>query len=94
MNVERIVSEILLKNGIRLDVAWKRESVGSLEVVIADSVAVVVGLELEEDAIEKILEIGNIHTVVFLEDGFEGKDALKANTFFTCKKASITMKTV
>ena len=94
MNVERIVSEILLKNGVRLDAVWKRESVGSLEVIIAESVAVVVSLDLDEDSVDKILTIGNIHTVVFLEDGFEGKDALKANTFFTCKKANITMKTV
>jgi adenine-specific DNA-methyltransferase len=94
INVDRIAAEILLKNGIRLDAAWKREVVGSLEVVIADSVAIVTGLDLSEDSVEKILTIGNIHTVVFLEDGFEGKDALKANTFFTCKKANITMKTV
>ena len=94
MNVERIVLEILLKNGVRLDAAWKRKTVGSLEIVIADNVAIVVSLELEENAIDEILKIGNIHTVVFLEDGFEGKDALKANTFFSCKKANISMKTV
>jgi adenine-specific DNA-methyltransferase len=92
-NVESIAAEILLKNGVRLDVSWKRQSVSSLEIIIADSVAVVVGLELDEESIERILNIENIHTLVFLEDGFEGKDALKANTFFACKKANITMKT-
>ena len=94
LSVERIAAEILLKNGVRLDVEWERKKIGSLEVVIAESVAVVVGLELEKDLVEKILAIGNIHTIVFLEDGFEGKDALKANTFFSCKKANISMKTV
>jgi adenine-specific DNA-methyltransferase len=94
LNVERIASEILLKNGVRLDAVWKRESIGSIEVVVAENVAVVVSLDLDQESIDKILTIGNTHTVVFLEDGFEGKDALKANTFFTCKKANITMKTV
>jgi adenine-specific DNA-methyltransferase len=93
LNVENIAAEILLKNGVRLDVSWKRQLIGSLEIVIADSVAVVVGLELDKESIERILNIENIHTLVFLEDGFEGKDALKANTFFACKKANITMKT-
>jgi hypothetical protein len=94
LNVENIAAEILLKNGVRLDVSWKRQSIGSLEIVIADSVAVVVGLQLQDELVEKILKIEDIHTIIFLEDGFEGKDALKANTFFACKKSNITMKTV
>ena len=94
LNVERISTEVLIKNGVRLDVAWERRKVKGLDVVIADKVAVVVGLDLQEDSVEKLLKIENIHTIVFLEDGFEGKDALKANTFFSCKKANITMKTV
>lgn len=94
LDVEKIAVEILLKNGVRLDAHWQRLSVGSSEIVLADNVAVVVAIDLEEDSVNKILQIDNLHTVVFLEDGFEGKDALKANTFFTCKKANITMKTV
>jgi adenine-specific DNA-methyltransferase len=94
LNVESIAAEVLLKNGVRLDASWKRQKIRTLEVVIAESVAVIVGLELDEDSIEEILELESIHTIVFLEDGFEGKDALKANTFFACKKANVTMKTV
>ena len=94
LSVENIAAEVLLKNGVKLDAAWKRQLIKSLEIVIADSVVVVVGLKIEEDSVEEILRLPGIHTVVFLEDGFEGKDALKANTFFACKKANITMKTV
>lgn len=94
LSIENIATEILLKNGVRLDVPWERHRIESVEIVIAGYVAVVGGLELKKELIEKILEIKNIHTIVFLEDGFEGKDALKANTFFACKKANITMKTV
>jgi hypothetical protein len=94
LNVENIAAEVLLKNGVKLDAAWKRQLIKTLEIVIADSVAVVVGLELDEDSVKEILNLPSIHTVIFLEDGFEGKDALKANTFFACKKASVTMKTV
>ena len=32
--------------------------------------------------------------VVFLEDGFAGADAVKANTFTNAKNADIVMKTV
>jgi hypothetical protein len=94
LNVENIAAEVLLKNGVKLDAAWKRQLIKTLEIVIADNVAVIVGLKIEEDSVEEILSLPGIHTVVFLEDGFEGKDALKANTFFACKKANITMKTV
>ena len=94
LNVENIASELLLKNGVRLDAQWKRELVGALEVIVADYVAVVVGLDLDKESIEAIFGIANIHTLIFLEDAFEGKDALKANTYFACKKANITMKTV
>ncbi|CAN2210508.1 DNA methylase N-4/N-6 [Candidatus Nanopelagicaceae bacterium] len=94
INVENIASEILLKNGVKLDAPWKRQTLGALEVVIANNVTVVVGLDLSKESVEAILEIGNIHTLIFLEDAFEGKDALKANTYFACKKANITMKTV
>lgn len=94
LHVENIATEILLKNGVRLDAPWKRLYFGPLKIVIAERVAIVIGLELDEDAIKKILELTDIHTLVFLEDGFDGKDALKANTYFACKKANITMKTV
>jgi adenine-specific DNA-methyltransferase len=94
VNVENIATEVLLKNGVKLDAAWKRQIVKTLEIVIADNVAVVVGLALDEESVEEILKLESLHTVVFLEDGFEGKDALKANTFFACKKSNVTMKTV
>lgn len=94
MNVENIASEILLKNGIKLDAPWRRQTVGALEAVTANNVTVVVGLDLSTESVKAILEIGNTHTLIFLEDAFEGKDALKANTYFACKKANITMKTV
>lgn len=94
LDVENIAAEILLKNGVKLDAPWKRRAIRSLQLIVADNVAIVIGLELDEESIGEILEIREIHTLVFLEDGFEGRDALKANTYFACKKANITMKTV
>ncbi|CAN2190795.1 DNA methylase N-4/N-6 [Candidatus Nanopelagicaceae bacterium] len=94
LNVENIAAEILLKNGVRLDAQWKRQAISSLNLIIADNLAIVIGLELNEESVKEILNIGEFHTIVFLEDGFEGRDALKANTYFACKKANITMKTV
>jgi adenine-specific DNA-methyltransferase len=94
INVENIATEVLLKNGVKFDAVWNRHIIKTLEIVIADNVAVVVGLELEEDSVKQILSLPDIRTIIFLEDGFEGKDALKANTFFACKKINVTMKTV
>ncbi len=94
VNVENIAMEILLKNGVRLDAPWQRRDYGPVKLIVAQSVAVVVGLELSKDTIEKILALKDIHTVVFLEDAFATKDALKANTFFACKNRNLTMKTV
>jgi adenine-specific DNA-methyltransferase len=94
LNVENVAAEILLKNGVRLDVPWTRQEIRSLKLIVADNVAIVIGLDLDEESVTEILNIGGIHTLVFLEDGFEGKDALKANTYFACKKANVTMKTI
>jgi adenine-specific DNA-methyltransferase len=60
---------------------------------VSDEVAVAVGSELDEPAIDEILALG-VRVVVFLEDDFAGKDAVKANAFTRARDAGITMKTV
>ena len=57
LNVEDIAAEILLKNGVKLDAPWKRQAIRSLKLIIADNVAIVIGLELDEDSVKEILEI-------------------------------------
>ena len=92
-DVDGLATELLLKNGIPLEAKWTRHKIDASQVVLAEHVAVVISLEITEAIVSQILSIENIHTVVFLEDAFSGKDALKANTYFACKKANLSMKT-
>lgn len=94
MNIENIATEILLKNGIRLDAEWKRPKEFGGNVVIAASVAVVATLDVANETLEALIESHKIHTVIFLEDAFISKDDLKANLYFRCKNANVAMKTV
>jgi adenine-specific DNA-methyltransferase len=93
-NPNAIASEVFIKFGVKLDSPWERHLLETNEVIISESVALVVGLQLNESIIAEILRFQNIETLVFLEDAFAGKDAMKANTFFACKKANLNMKTV
>lgn len=91
--MEEIAGEVLLKEGVRLDATWERHQAAGAPVIVADGVAVVMSLELTQEIADAALEL-NPKVVVFLEDGFAGADAVKANTFTNAKNASIVMKTV
>lgn len=91
--LEFIAQEVLLKEGVRLDSMWERHKASGAPVVIADGVAVVMSLEVTQEIADAALALGP-KVVVFLEDGFAGADAVKANTFTNAKSANIVMKTV
>lgn len=92
-NVEAVAAEILVKEGVTLDCELNREYVVSEPLVLADGVAVVQSLELTDEVIEETLKL-NPRVVIFLEDGFAGKDSVKANAFTRARELGITMKTV
>lgn len=94
VNIENLATEILLKNGVRLDAEWARPNEFDGKVVIAASVAVVATLDVRNETLETLIETHKIHTVIFLEDAFISKDDLKANLYFRCKNSNVTMKTV
>lgn len=91
--MENIAQEVLLKEGVRLDAPWERHKAAGAPVIVADGVAVVMSLELTQDIADAALDL-EPRVVVFLEDGFAGADAVKANTFTNAKFAGIVMKTV
>jgi len=62
-------------------------------VVVAGGVAVVLSLDISDLVVAEVLEY-TPRVVVFLEDGFAGNDAVKANAFTNSKNLGITMKTV
>ncbi len=88
-----VAQEVLLREGVRLDRPWATTDLGGAERFASGGVTVVTDLELTEDAIEAAIE-SNPRVLVFLEDAFAAKDALKASAFYACKQAGVTMKTV
>ena len=91
--MEHIAQEVLLREGVRLDSIWNRHKAAGAPVVVADGVAVVMSLALTQEIAEAALAL-EPKVVVFLEDGFAGADAVKANTFTNAKNSNIVMKTV
>jgi adenine-specific DNA-methyltransferase len=90
--VEDIAAEVLLKEGVALHAAWERHTAGGSDVIVADGVAVVASLEITDVVVASALAL-EPRVVVFLEDGFAGKDAVKANAFTNARNRGITMKT-
>lgn len=91
--MESVAQEVLLKEGVRLDATWERHKAAGAPVIIADGVAAVLALDLTQEIADAALEL-KPKVVVFLEDGFAGADAVKANAFTNAKNAGIVMKTV
>jgi len=89
---QAIAAEVLLKEGIALDENWDRINIGDTEVVVAGGVAVVLSDKSDDTLVEAVLQL-KTRVVVFMEDGFAGADAVKANAFTNAKNAGITMKT-
>jgi len=88
-----IATEVLLKEGVPLDTPWSRHAVAGAEIVVADGVAVVLSPAVDMALVEAALAL-KPRVVVFLEDGFAGADAVKANAFNNARNANIAMKTV
>ena len=89
-----IAAEVLLKEGVPLDAPWERHEAGGAPVIIADGVAVVLSLDVTDEIVGRRRSALEPRVVVFLEDGFAGADAVKANAFTNAKNLGITLKTV
>jgi adenine-specific DNA-methyltransferase len=92
-DMNAIASEVLLKEGVPLDARWEHHAASDEAVVVADGVAVVLSLEITHDLVNEVLALSP-RVVVFLEDGFAGRDAVKANAFTNARNLGIAMKTV
>ena len=90
---DAVAAEVLLKEGVALDESWERRRSGGEPVVLAGGVAVILSTQLDDNVTAGALKLG-ARVVVFLEDGFAGADAVKANAFTNAKNAGVTMKTV
>ncbi|WP_088284645.1 site-specific DNA-methyltransferase [Kineosporia sp. A_224] len=91
--MEELAGEVLLKEGVALDAEWARDKADLAEVILADGVAVVLSLEITEAVASAAIAL-KPRVLVFLEDGFAGRDAVKTNAFTNAKNLGITVKTV
>jgi adenine-specific DNA-methyltransferase len=90
--VENVVQEVLLKLGERLDTKQERITLGECTAVRCGATLIVPSLEIDEKIVQEAVTVAT-GVVVFLEDAFAGKDALKANTYFSARSKNIIMKT-
>jgi adenine-specific DNA-methyltransferase len=91
-NSEDIESQISLIQGIRLDQPRISIECAGVPGFRIGSTLILTGLGLTEEAVEEAFA-SDVSTVIFLEDGFAGKDSLKANAFFSAKSKNIIMRT-
>jgi len=91
--LDAVAEEVLLKEGVALDAPWQRRDAAGAEVVLAGHVAVVLTTEITSEVVARAIEL-EASVLVFLEDGFAGRDAVKTNAFTNSKQAGIKMKTV
>jgi adenine-specific DNA-methyltransferase len=87
-----LTQELLLKLGERLDTVTERVALGNHNVVRCGSTLLVPSLKIDETLVKNAIDLAT-GVVVFLEDAFSGKDALKANAFFTAKSSNKILKT-
>jgi hypothetical protein len=93
-NPEAIVSEVLIKSGVRLDETWMRKEFAHVPAVESGGVLVLPSIKLNGDAIEQAIAT-KPKKIVFLEDAFsaDGGDALRANAVFACKRENVVFVT-
>jgi adenine-specific DNA-methyltransferase len=92
-DMHELAAEVLISEGVRLDAPWSWTTAGGANVVVADGVAVVLARDITDSVVSQALAL-EPRVLVFLEDGFAGGDAVKANAYYACQQANITMKTV
>jgi len=92
-DLHAVAAEVLLKEGVPLDSPWEQLQVAGSQVVLSAGVAVVLCVDITHAVVEGALDV-RPRVLVFLEDGFAGRDEVKTNAFTAARNAGITMKTV
>jgi adenine-specific DNA-methyltransferase len=92
-DMDAVLLEVLLKEGVALDRPISRYSIESHPIATSAGVSVVQSTAVDNQVVDASLARGE-RVVVFLEDGFAGRDTVKANAFIRARELGITMKTV
>lgn len=86
-----VASQISLSLGELLSSTWGA-NVGASDVWKIGSTLIATGMSVAPEILSTLQEEG-CSTLAVLEDAFQGRDDLKANLYFACKKANIAFKT-
>lgn len=88
---EWVAAEIALSLGARLDTPWVQLSLTHGSAVQIGNIVVVTTTDLTDDLIDELVDV-DATVLAFLEDGFDGKDSVKANGFSKLKNAKKTVR--
>ena len=89
---QAIAAEIFLKLGVRLDESLLAVGNREYSAFVSSDVMVAPSLNVDFSLFEEAKR-AKCNVIAVREDAFAGKDDLKANLYFACKKANITFKT-
>jgi adenine-specific DNA-methyltransferase len=92
-DMDAVLVEVLLKEGVTLDCSISRDTIGTRPIATSAGVSLVQSTDLDDEVVAGALA-GGQRVVVFLEDGFAGRDTVKANAFTRARELGITMKAV
>lgn len=93
--MDALAQEVLLREGVPVGETWVKSVASGADVIVAGNVAVVLSLDVTKEVVEAALKLAPERGVlVFLEDGFAGRDAVKANAVTDSNKLGIKLKTV
>lgn len=88
-----IVAEVLLKEGVPLNMRWDRRIVAKQSVVISGTLAVCLATASSPELVAGLLDL-DIDKVVVLDKAFEGRDTDKANLLIGAGKLGIQVRAV
>ncbi len=89
-----IVAEVVLKEGVALDLPWRDvDTAGARTVIVGDVLAVCLARSITPEVTDAVLELG-VRRVVMLDAAFADNDEAKSNAFYRLRNADITMRTV
>jgi adenine-specific DNA-methyltransferase len=88
-----IAAEVLLKEGVPLDVPWDRRRAANQHLVVAGKVAVCLAKSSSPELVAALLEL-EVDKIIVLDSAFNGRDTDKANLLIGAGKAGIQVRAV
>lgn len=88
-----IAAEVLLKEGVRLDVPWERLRIANQDVIVAGTIAVCLARTSSPELVARLLEL-DVEKLVVLDGAFVGRDTDKANLLISAGHAGIQVRAV